>query len=213
MRFYKVQFTLGSFALNAKVILGWLILALLLNGCSGILYSSLDKDEIRATAQDIATTRLATTVEVIILPTLTLGPDIPTATVDPTFCPQDELTIWKEIALADIELLDSEIQILNSESYSAEQLNEIHLRAQSQAGSLPQSSFPRCAMKAVRRLANVYLQFVITMEVMQGDDRANLSLERTTLLEERTRLFQELRRLLSDKEFRELKAAISNNGE
>ena len=208
IRSHKIILFKRSYAPRARLPLGWMILAIFLSGCSGILYSSLDRDDIRATAQDIATTRLATTVEVIILPTLTLGPDVPTATVNPTFCPQEDLDTWKEDLLIDIELLFSEVASVNSNSNSPEQINEIYIRARSQAGSLRHSPHPGCAEKVVLRVTNLYEQFRSLIEAVQAGDPTNIQMEREAFQKAKSRLTSELRDILSDKDFKVFNAIV-----
>ena len=193
--------------------LGWMTLALFLSGCAGVFYSALDQDAIRATAQDIATTRLATTVEVVVIPTLTLGPDAPTATVNVAFCPQDELGTWKEATLIDIKKLFSEVAIFNSNSYSAEQLNEIYLRARAESNSYNRSLHPKCTDQVRKRLANLYERFYLVIEAEQAGDPANVGTERTAFLKAKSKLTRELRDLLSDKDFKVFNAVIWKSGD
>lgn len=197
---------------HAWLVLGLMTLAMFLSGCAGVLYSSLDKDEIRATAQDIATTRLATTVEVVVIPTLTLGPDAPTATVSAAFCPRDEFDTWKEVTLSDLEMLFSEVAIFNSNSYSAEQLNEIYSRARAESNSYNRSLHPKCTDQVRKRLANLYERFYLVIEAEQAGDPANIGTERTAFLKAKSKLTKELRDLLSDKEFNIFYAVLWKNG-
>ena len=197
---------------HAWLALGLMTLAMFLSGCAGVLYSSLDKDAIRATAQDIATTRLATTVEVVVIPTLTLGPDVSTATENAAYCPQEELDNWKEIALTSLKLLFSETAIINSNSYSTEQMNEIYLRARAESNSYTRSLHPSCTDQVRKRLADLYERFYIVIEAEQAGDPANIGTERTAFLKAKSKLTKELKDLLSDKEFNVFYAVIWKSG-
>lgn len=185
------------------------ILSAVFSACSGIFYSSLGEDEIRATAYDIATTSLATTVEVTINSPATAGPGEPDATLDPTFCPDDELDTWREFALANIQSLDEDLQVLAVEEIDSSQLEEILPRADSQIFAVLGTPHPRCADRASRRLSNVYEELVDTIEALLAGNRATIPFEKSELLDAMERLFKELRILFSDTDVKEFEEILS----
>lgn len=179
-----------------------------MGGCAGVFSSAYTEEEMRETAYHIATTQLATTPEVVVRITATLEPGAPTPTVDPTYCPPDEIAIWKETALVDVILLDADIQIIFLGSYETDELEEIMTRAHSQIISIEQSSFPRCAEKAVRRLIGVYDQFIDTMEAIQSRNPATLPHERAELIEAMPKLIRALKELFVGEDFRDFEDVL-----
>jgi len=186
------------------------VLAILgLQGCGGLLYSTLTDADIRATAYDIATTRLATTIEVPPQVLLTNAPGAPTATLDPTFCPPDLLAAWKEATLADISILDQEISILIGDEYTPDQLLQMVGRAEQRSAQLILEEEPRCAITANRRLSDVYTQFATTLNVRLSGNLAGLPQEKLRLQQSIQKLMDAIREIIHGEDFRPFDQLLS----
>ncbi|MDH3943405.1 MAG: hypothetical protein OEV06_04865 [Anaerolineae bacterium] len=186
----------------ATAVLFSLLLAMLLQGCAGVFYSSLTDADIRATAYDIATTRLATTIEVPPEVARTLAPGQPTATLDPTFCPPDAVAVWVDAALADIAILDQEISILLGEVYTPDQLIQIVKRAEERSAAWELEEEPRCAIKANRRLAQVYDQFAETINARLSGDLNALPQAKLKLQQSIQKLMDAIREFVHGEAFK-----------
>ena len=154
------------------LLLGGLLVIVLLVGFSNLFGSTLTREEIRATAFVIVANRLTQDAEVRLPPTatITLNPSQPARTPEPRDCPPEKFSSWKDITIADIEILETEFEVIKSGNFTADELIDIQARALAQENTLPTTDYPSCVKWVQQRLRSVYSQFALTVQAVIDDD-------------------------------------------
>lgn len=190
---------------NKQVLLFSGFLPLIISACSGILYSSLGEDDIRATAYNIATTSLATTVEVTINAPESSDPVQPEATLNPVYCPEEELETWRQYALNSLISLSSQTAILFSDSVEAGELEIVKENISAQLSEVYSIKYPPCVGKAVQRLKIVYEEVIDTIDAKIEGNPATYPYEKKQFIQANYRLRRELNKLFGDAKFKDFK--------
>lgn len=191
------------------LIFGMMLLIVLLAGCSNFLGSSYTREEIRATAfvivagrqtQDSEAQLGPTATGVIVigrqtqdseaqsLPTATRLPRQPTPrttlTPGPQDCLPEEFSVWVDVTTADVETMEAELEILQSDDFTLDEINEIRTRVLEQESTLLTVDYPGCAARAQRRLREVYGLFALVLQAIIEEDAALIEIKNDAFIGE-----------------------------
>lgn len=156
------------------LLIGAILVIVLLVGFSNLFGSNLSREDLRGTAYVIAAIRLTSDAEARLLPTATRVPrqitPSPRPTLNPEDCPPEEFSAWVEITTADVAQLELEIEYLQTDDYTSNDLIEIQTRALEKESSLLEEDYPLCVSRVQDKLQNLYGHFVAILQSAIDND-------------------------------------------